>query len=381
VIAAAAVLSRGIGVTLAAAGLVALLGRRRFTAAACFAAAWLLVMTPWWVWQGRAAARNGAVQHGALEAPELEYGGWARPESAADTLRVVRQNAARLAFGIGYFELALPPEFTLGAIGRPGFDTALLHLACWGAVAAIAAGLAASLAGGWRALHLYGAAYFGMVLLWPFEPYRFLVPWTPFLLYFLAAGIEAAVRRVARGGGAAAAERVGSGAAVAACVLAALLFVQEDARILASTREDLYGRDIRFDLTELEAIERWIAGNTAPGDVIASPLPARLFLNTGRRGQFFWPDSSPQRIYYGPDREWWSFYFWSTPSETEAVYEEMRRSLEEVYRAAGIRYCVTRADPGPASTALARIISERGERFQPVFVSPRAGFRVYRLAL
>ena len=90
------------------------------------------------------------------------------------------------------------------------------------------------------------------MLVWPFEPYRFLVPWTPFLLVFLLWGfwMPGYARRIP----------------LAVGVVVAWLFVLDDARILASTDERFYLRERTepLDLSEFTAVEAWIRENTPP---------------------------------------------------------------------------------------------------------------------
>ena len=179
---------------------------------------------------------------------------------------------------------------------------------------------------GIRTLHLYAAIYGGIILLWTFSPYRFLVPWTPFLIFFAATGLRAVLRarwlaRIAY-----------------AAVLA--LFLAEDWKLARSTERDYFAREVAIDWEELRDVERFLREHTQPEDVIASSHPERFFLSTGRRGHYFWPVTDPVALDYDPGRAASRFTILPAPAEARARSQEVMRRLAEVYRDAKIAWYV-----------------------------------------
>jgi hypothetical protein len=123
-----------------------------------------------------------------------DFGYAAGCRGSGEALRVAWQNLLRLSFGLGYFQLALPVDAVRAAIGAGGVRLALLHAVCHATLLIALWGFWLSAREGLRTLHLYAAGYGAIVLIWTFSPYRFLVPWTPFLIYFAATGLRAALR-------------------------------------------------------------------------------------------------------------------------------------------------------------------------------------------
>jgi len=167
----------------------------------------------------------------------------------------------------------------------------------------------------------------------------------------------------------------------AACALLAILFLSEDVRIVSSTKQDFYMRETVADLSEIQEIERWLLANVSRADVVASDRPAGLFLATGLRGQYFWPDTDPYALYYGADRRWWQFYWWPGQQEIQNIYAQMRSQFAGTYSKAGISYYVEHVGANAQSAALAKLIVERPQSFVLCHTSPKAGYRVYRMNL
>jgi hypothetical protein len=385
-LAALALLTRSIGVTLAVAVVVTPLLRRRFSDAALALAVLVILAGPWWLWQWWAAAQNGPLQTAVLEAPELSYGLWA-PQSVEQSLRVIQQNFFRATYSLSFYQLALPIGPVREALATPSWRTGLLHLGCYLVSAATLIGFLVSLRRGLRTLHLYALIYAAAVIAWPFEPHRFLIPWTPFLLYFLLTGVLTSVRGCAAGldrRTAAGAPPLGRRLATSCTALLALalavLFAFEGARILGSRADRYFLRELPqdLDLGEADELYRWILLNTLPSAVFASAWSAGLFLNTHRRGYFSWPDSDPYLRYYGSDRQFFDFYTSRSPSEIKAVYDEMRAEIVQTYSEAGIEYYVDQPHWLEARV-LAHIIETNPQRFERLFESSKGSFRVYRL--
>jgi len=358
-----AVLTRTIGVALAIAAVATLLLRRRNWDALLVGAVILACVAPWWSFQASAAVENGAIGRSFLVAHELGYASWL-PSNLLAALRVAGQNLLRLSFGLGYFQLALPVEAVRAAIGAGGARLVLLHGICHATLLFALWGFWLSARGGIRTLHVYAAGYGAILLLWTFSPYRFLVPWTPFLLYFAATGLRSLLRSPWLCG-------------VAYAALLAL-FLAEDWKLAGSTEQDYFAREVRIDWTELRDVERFLREHTLPDDVIASSHPERLFLTTGRRGHYFWPDTDPVAFDYDPGRAASRFTILPVPAEAEARREDARAKLDRVYREAAVAWYVEWEGLGSAQ-AFAQVVRDRPATFQLRHTTPRGTFRIFRV--
>jgi hypothetical protein len=360
-----AVLTRSIGVSLAVAAVAAPLLRRRWWDALLVAAVILACVAPWWSFQASAAHENGALGGAFLVKYELGYSGWL-PDGPREALRVAGQNLLRLCFGLGYFQLALPVGFVRAAIAEGGARLVLLHVLCYGALLLGMLGFWLSARRGIRTLHLYAAAYAGIILLWTFAPHRFLVPWTPFLIFFAASGLRSALRA-----------RWPAWIAYAA-VLA--LFLVEDGRLARSTERDYFAREVPIDWTELRDVERFLREHTQPDEVIASAHPERFFLTTGRRGHYFWPMNDPVALAYDPGRAASRFTILPAPAEARARGDEVVRRLADVYREAGIGWYV---DWSALEHARGFSHTARGApgRFELRHQTPGGSFAIYRVRI
>ncbi len=374
---ALAVLTRGIGVSLAAAAVATLLARRRIRDAVLLALVVGGMVAPWSVWQARAARANGPMQTALLTAPELSYGLW-KPQRAEQTLRTAWQNAFRTAFGLVYFQLALPREWTFGAVNEMGARTVVVHVLGYLAAALILAGLIRCMREGLRTLHLYALFYVGLMLVWPFEPYRFLIPWTPVLLGLMLHGLSWVTGAAARSR----ACRVVSTTVVSVVTLMLVgLFLHDAKRIVTSTEERYFLREFPVNWAEMRAAERWVAAHVPPEGIVASAQPAALFLATGRRGHYFWPDTDPYSLYYGPDRRWASLYVPSGRSEAAHLAEQIPRQLADAYRAERIGLYVEHQHVNTSAIVLAPYVRARPREFVHVHRTPRGVYNMFRVQL
>jgi 4-amino-4-deoxy-L-arabinose transferase-like glycosyltransferase len=370
---AGAMLTRSIGITLALATVAVPLLRRRFLDAALVAGVVAVLVAPWMLWQAAAAAENGALAQDFFTAYDLEVGSGAYlPDGPLEALRVAWQNLLRLAFGLGWFQLALPLEFMRKAMSGGGARLWLLHALCWGALGLVVYGFWRSAREGVRTLHVYALVYGGLAMIWTFSPHRFLVPWTPFLLFFGATGLHALLGLALRHPRAALAAR----GAVYAAVLA--LFLVDDGRTLLSREEEFYARERSRDLGELRDIERFLRERTAPGDIVASAQPQALFLATGRRGYYLWPDTDPVAWGYSPERDASRFTTIAAPAEARGRIEELRRDFGRAYAEAGIDWYVEWSEL-PAARAMAQLVLEHPAWFELVHTTPKRAYRIFRV--
>ncbi len=369
---AAGVWTRSIGISVAAGGTLFLLLRRERRDALSFAAIVALLAAPWWLHQLSLLAPGGGAAPLLLLESELNYASW-RPRELAQLPLVALENLFKQAFGLLYFELALPQQALVDALADTGWRNLALHALAWIASGLVLAGFAASARRGLRALHICAAVYALLVLVYPGDPFRFALPWAPFLLFFLAAGASALAARIS----ARAASRCAPG-------LAALLlpFFALEAWTLATPDPAAFPfRTGPRSFLELRRLEDWVRANTQPDDVIASGDFAALYLATGRRGYYLWPILDPTAQYYGGGRSWRSFFILAGEGSDAALDAETRAQLADAYRAAGIDWYVDNARPDPMTLAVRRYVARHPQHFEPVHTTPGGEFRVYRVRL
>ncbi|TWT41149.1 hypothetical protein RAS1_38420 [Phycisphaerae bacterium RAS1] len=377
-LAALAMLTRSIGITLAAAAITALLLRRRWRDAIIAAAVIAALLTPWQLWKRSADAANGPLQTTALLAPDLVYGLWT-PQNAEQVVRAVVQNTVRVAMTLGMYQLALPLEWFVGAVMKPGPVSGLAHGICYFLLLLLVLGYGVSVWRGWTALHLAALLYAGLVLVWPFDPYRFVVPWTPFVIYFVFAGVRAThdgLARLARLTPPSLSRDVVCGA----LGLAALTcFAIDDIRMLRSTRKEYYARDLGpIDLTEFDATAAWVREHALEHEVCASAYSAWLYLATGRQSYYFWPVSDPYDVFYGPDRKLSQFFAIPSPREYDRLTSQLGGSLEKMFREARITYYVEHAAANPATIVMMK--TRDGQSWlRPAFTTPGKQATVFTL--
>jgi len=360
-----AVLTRTIGISLALAAVAALLLRRRSSDALLVGVVILACVAPWWSFQASAAIENGATGRSFLVAQELGYDLWL-PRGPLESLRVLRQNLLRLSFALGYFQLALPEGWVRAAIGPGGGRLVLLHLVCHATLGLALWGCWLSARGGIRTLHLYAALYGAMILVRPFSPYRFLVPWTPFLLFFAATGLRSLLRAPWLRG--------------IAYVAVLALFLAEDWKLARSSERAFFAREASVDWTELQAVERFLLEHTQPSEVIASSHPERLFLTTGRRGHYFWPDTDPVTFDYDPGRAASRFTILPVPAEARARSQDVERSLAQVYREAKIAWYVEWSVLDSARS-FSQVAQATPGWFELRYTTPGRTFAIYRVRI
>jgi hypothetical protein len=377
-----AALTRSIGLACALGAFAFLAWRRRFSDTLWLATGLGLLLLPWWLHPLWAADLGAELDAIPMLASEISYGVFT--PAPAELLRVLQVNLFRVAFGIPYFVFGVPPALLGDALAHRSPSTLALHGLSFAVLLLIAAGFAASARPRLRALHVCFAAYLALTLAYPGgDPYRFLLPWSPFLFFFFLCGARVAGATLAGLSRHLQGRRHFVGQAAAGC-LALLLVVfagLEAVRILGSDEREYYLREYPMDWGEARALEAWIRAETAPSDIIASPLHAGLYLATGRQGHYFWPITDPYRKYYGPERSWWNFFIHMPESQQEALVAEVREKLPGYYRSARVDWYVEQAGIAPEVDAIRRFIVEHPGWLVPRYITPRRRFAVYELQL
>jgi len=255
-------LIRTIGAVAIPAALLLLLLRRRPAAAVALAAGAALLLVPWQLWVS-------AYQH---EIPPVlvgkygSYGPWLaegyREGGLPFAAQVLATNAARLRLALGFMLLPVEASWARGL--------AFFLLVGW-----LAAGLV-SIVGRAPITAGFFVLYAAVIMVWPFQPDRFvLAVWPLLTLVFFAAALvlwrwraPAGVLRIAR-----------SGALAAGCCL---LIGHATYNVKGYTRQWWASGQQHFDRSAKPIVD-WVAHHTAIGDVLSTEEDLLIYLYTGRR--------------------------------------------------------------------------------------------------
>ena len=281
VLAGAATLTRMLGVTLIAAGAIALLARRRILDATRFAGVSSLVALPWLVWTAALGGREVGDYYSAMN-----YASWnvVTNFAWAEKLTVLGHNLLLFLLTPGYlFGLFDPQTIPL-----------MLVIGCL-----VLIGVASRPKAGRGLPEIFFGLYLLATAIWPWPPIRFLAPLYPLILLFAWRGIVT-ISRLPRGEGTRllVLQRVTAGFAV---ILAATS--------LAVAGTSVFGNGIvaptarcQDDWAEFEQVIGWVESNTSADAILASNLDPLLFLYTGRKAVRPF-EANPVELYYARDPE------------------------------------------------------------------------------
>ncbi len=242
------------GIVLVLAVSLPLVAQRRWREAAVFATCAVGVVTPWQLWSGSHA--------GPLPAPlQGNYGSyvgwWFRgyhdmgPSMIAETLaRTVPETTSMLTALFSPARGAVPHTIT---------RLALAVLAVVGAVTMVRRA---------PVTLLFLVAYTAIVLVWPFQPSRFVWGVWPLILFVLAAAGTSRVRRPVR---------------LALAALLAWVGVGYAGYELRAVRGQWWASISRAGDARIAAALAWTNANTSPSDVVAADDEGAVFLYTGRK--------------------------------------------------------------------------------------------------
>jgi hypothetical protein len=255
-------LVRTVGVFLLPAALIVMLVRRRWRSAAMLLAVAMVFIVPWQLWisahhsetPGPFVGKYGA--YGPWLAEGYRAGGW--PFAKA----VLEKNADELFGFLGYITMPVPPVWPrLVSLGT------LLGLAAVG-VSSV-----------WRRVPItlvFLLGYGAVILVWPFEPTRFVLVWWPILAALFVAG----VRRVWQWRPTSLAPRALRWASIAATVSVAVGYGDYNLR---GARQKWWV-NLQSDAgSRAKPIAEWVARATRPTDVVISDHDLIVYLYTGRR--------------------------------------------------------------------------------------------------
>src|SRR5688500_12589280 len=121
----------------------------------------------------------------------------------------------------------------------------------------------------------------GMIVLWPFWTFRFVLPLVPFLLVYLALGAETLAgwlgrlhRKIA--------PAPYSFARIFLLVLIGL-HVMDHAQYIALTYGDAHAGQWKSEAAGIKQVLTWVREHPAPAGAVAADNPALVYLYTGRK--------------------------------------------------------------------------------------------------
>lgn len=374
VLAGAAYMSRSIGLAAVAAVAAGLLLSRRRGAAILAAAVGGAFVAGWMIWKSSAENLNRSLPQASALAYDLSYESW-MPEDASTLFRVIFLNASRLI--VGMFAIVCSAGRWLPSMAStPGVLTALAWTGALATLGLAGLGAVATCRRSALHVHLFLGLYFALVLVWPFDPARFLIPVLPLIVGAVLAGLHRFLSRLgaiacsrlklapvasATPGGSNAAPSVGfSGAAtlLAASVLV-LINVGGASRIL----NDPYVQREAVQQGALEAELR----SLPPGSVIASTASHVLALRTEHKAVPLVPAVRSTHLLYAPDARFSNLDGAISPAGIAAHERMIEQELTRYYEATGVTHVVcSDVGGGVAHHAYVRRHSERFQRLRTV---------------
>jgi hypothetical protein len=213
-----------------------------------------------------------------------------------------------------------------------------------------------------KALPLYLISYLAIIVLWPWPPFRFLVPIMPFILAYLIYGIIGIAQRLSfipwrRG-----VLMVGMVILLAANLTLVLIRGQ----VHRETGYPLLSRlHPSVSWSSYEAVFNWLKSHTSPEETIASGLDTMIYLYTGRRAI---------RPFVGRPAS----MFYEDASQSPGTPEDLLQVMK-IYRSL---YLVSTPMPGfgeekPFRELLQKLRQEHPGVLQPVFVGEDPRFVIF----
>jgi hypothetical protein len=261
-------LCRTVGVTLIFAGLVAQFYQgRSLRSLGWMMAGIAIVMLPWIAWM---FAGLGAWNHNPILGYYTDYLGWWAATGLGSYVQFVLKNFLNIIIS----SVTGPLE---------GFTNLLRSINLWSFIFfIISAGsiIYITLIGKLRSrrvLPLFVVSYLLLILLWPWDSYRFLIPILPFLLGYLFDGIYSSLR----------AGKVIKWFLLVGLGLLMLANFKVDYQHSQQANRFCFSQAILWEnppaWTSYQHIFQWLRSNSQPDDVMASMEDPMVFLYSGRR--------------------------------------------------------------------------------------------------
>lgn len=255
----ACTLVRSHGIALLPAAVVALLLRRRWRDAVVLAVAAVGCLLPWQLWS--------AAHSGRLPAPLLgnydSYVGWWVRGLRVDGVGMIPATLAK----------TVPEALDMLAVLFSPLRGTMAHGATLAALGALAG------VGGWSVRRrmpvtlLFLAVYLTIVLVWPFNPSRFVWGIWPLLLMLVIAGAHVAAARSGR---------FTQPVCVALLASFAWVVVGYGSYELRGARGSWWSSIARANTRRIAPAVQWTLANTAPNEVLAAEDEGAIYLYTGR---------------------------------------------------------------------------------------------------
>ena len=244
---------------------IVLVGRRRFLAAAATLVAGAIFIVPWNLWVDAHATAVAPVLVGKYG----PYNTWLTDAIRAHGFPwvwdVIVRNV-RALYGMAWVMVT----------GGPG-SAGLLHVPAAAGVGALLAIGTVRLCRRAPVTAWYLAAYMALILIWPFEPTRFVWALLPIFAAIFALGVSTIVdhdpvQPLARIG------------RVVALAASALLVVGFGLYNVTGVRQGWRDAVPRVTAARATPVVEWVRANTKPSDIIAMEDDPLVYLYTGRRG-------------------------------------------------------------------------------------------------
>ena len=303
VLAAAAFLTRTAGVTVAAAGVLYLARERRWRSVAIFGATAAICVMPWLLYaRAHAPTRAELVDHGGLMAVAYADQFWtteagtvtARPAGVEMLPGRVIGNVTNIAIrdvggifvpllfrtsgesGLEVIGLGPPQE-----VGAPSMGSALgTKVVSFVLSLLVVLGFVAACRRRVTVAEPLVVLALGMIVLWPFWTFRFVLPLVPFLFVYLVLGAEAVAGwfgRLRQGGVAP--------YSVARILLMVIigLHALDHAQYIAQAYGNPRGGSWKSQADDINQVLDWVRQHPEPAGAVAADNPALVYLHTGRR--------------------------------------------------------------------------------------------------
>ena len=211
-------------------------------------------------------------------------------------------------------------------------------------------------------------SYMFIVCLWPWPPYRFLVPVLPLLLIYMLCAIREMVRRLSSMPGYNSLLVLG----LTVLVTINLVLVYRAGQVKRNTGYPYLATYVTLNeplvsWSSYENVFEWLDKHCQPDDVIASGLDSMIYIYTGRRA--FRPFiADPTSMFYGLDHP-----------ATGTVQD-----LIQILKVGKPRYLVHTPMPGfseekPFTKLLNRLLANRPDWLKPVYIGDDQRFVIYEV--
>jgi len=391
VLAGAAYLTRSIGVTLVAAVVVGCLLRRAWKQVGLAVLIALLAVGGWQAWCVYAGSLNANLPAASGLRYDLDYRAWVVTDLR--TLAwVAYHNISELA--LSWLEAFgnLDPDSISNACLKGGLGPALPIYVGMLVVGVLTVG------GLWLTwdrrqpvIHLYLLFSFGLMLLWPFSPSRFLVPLLPLLTTLQLGSLYQVVTAFA--GWLHVPEEPGPqqplvtdrwsgqvpGAGAGFRVVMAVVMVLTLLRVIPALRPNPEAVvQLKEDNRQREALVELLRAKTPPEAIISSPYAPYMHLRTGRTFVPPSPADDPVSLRYAPDRKFSQCGRVTTPGMLAADLRYHQTRWVDFLRRTGVTHLVTLEKRNNSYWAvLAEQLRTFPNRFQ--FVDAADSFLLYRV--